>query len=70
LTKYYLKNIIISINMELGIFEAIRDNNLELVRTFPNVNIAHPDNYNAEKSYSIRKHGNVILNHEWRAESF
>jgi ankyrin repeat protein len=33
--------------MELGIFEAIRDNNLELVRTFPNVNIAHPDNYTA-----------------------
>jgi ankyrin repeat protein len=33
--------------MELGIIEAIRDNNLELVRTFPNVNIAHPDNYSA-----------------------
>ena len=33
--------------MELGIFEAIRDNNLELVGTFPNVNITHPDNYSA-----------------------
>lgn len=33
--------------MEIGIFEAIRDNNLELVRTFPNANISHPDNYSA-----------------------
>jgi len=44
---FYVRNIIVSISMELGIFEAIRDNNLELVRTFPNVNIAHPDNYTA-----------------------
>lgn len=31
--------------MELEIFEAIKDNNLELVRTFPNVNVSYPDNY-------------------------
>lgn len=33
--------------METGIFEAIKDNNLELVRTFPNVNVTYPDNYSA-----------------------
>jgi hypothetical protein len=29
--------------MESGIFEAIRSNDLESVRTFPNVNVTLPD---------------------------
>ncbi len=33
--------------MEIGIFEAIQNNNLELVRTFPNVNVSYPDHYSA-----------------------
>jgi ankyrin repeat protein len=33
--------------MELGIFEAIKDNNLDVVRTYLNVNVSYPDNYSA-----------------------
>ena len=27
--------------------------------------VSHPDNYNIEKKYSVKKHGNVIVKHVW-----